>query len=815
MEPTRRNKVGLVASFYDPLGIISPVTVQLKIFAQELCGAKLSWDEQITGSLIVNWKNLVAGLQGTEPLRVPRCYFLGVDKSTALCTLEGFCDASSLAYGAVVYLRIETPIDTVVRFVTAKTRVAPLHNRTIPRLELLAALLLARLITAVSRALQPELPLQGTRCYSDSMVTLYWIKGEGHEWKQFIQNRVVTIRELVPVVSWNYCPESCNPADIPSRGTNLLELTESSVWLNGPAWLYSSTHHAYDDTTILDDCLPEMKMTRESVSMTTHSFMASECEQEGLIVRCEEFSTFSRLLRVTSLVMQFIETLKMKRVPSAQREDRCCIMKAEKYLIKVSQVALQQNKDFALWKLQFDLFVDEDGIWRCRGRLANAGLPTCTVFPILLDTKSHITHLIVMACHERIMHGGVKDTLTELRSKYWIVKGRSFVKKLLQRCVVCRRIHGNPFPSPRSPSLPGFRVQESPPFSYTGVDFAGPLYVKSGEGKVWICLYTCCSSRAVHLEVVSDLTAEAFIRCFRRFVARRGIPRRIISDNGTFKAATKTISKIVKDPVVHGFLTDRRVQWTFNLERAPWWGGLFERMVGVMKRCLKKSIGQAKVTLDELTTIIAEVEITLNSRPLTYLYAEELEEPLTPSHLLVGRRLYNLPDPSCGADKDPTYGEKASHATLTRRMKYLGTMLQHFWLRWRREYLTELREHHRYGRLGASTNHHDIVRVGDIVTVYDKNVPRAFWKLARVMQLIPSKDGIIRGALIRVGSSSKQILLRRPVEHLYPLEVHHESEVEVENQPVKDGIRPRRAAFQKARQRIQSWVKELEDETVD
>ena len=165
----------------DPLEVISPVTVQLKIFAQELCGAKLSWDEQITGSLIANWKKLVAGLQGTEPFRVPRCYFLGVDNSAALCTLEGFCDASSLAYRAVVYLRIEIPTDTVVRFVTAKTRVAQMHNSTIPRLELLAALLLARLVTAVSRALQPELPLQGTRCYSDSTVTLYWIKGEGHE----------------------------------------------------------------------------------------------------------------------------------------------------------------------------------------------------------------------------------------------------------------------------------------------------------------------------------------------------------------------------------------------------------------------------------------------------------------------------------------------------------------------------------------------------------------------------------------------------------------------------------------------------------
>ena len=143
--------------------------------------------------------------------------------------------------------------------------------------------------------------------------------------------------------------------------------------------------------------------------------------------------------------------------------------------------------------------------------------------------------------HERVQHNGVSETLTELRDKYWIVRGRSFVRKILHRCVTCRRFGGKPHNPPPPPPLPAFRVKEAPAFTYTGVDYAGPLLIKSingsGESKVWICLYTCCIVRAIHLEVVPDLTAQSFIRCFKRFSARRGFPTRMISDNGTtFKA---------------------------------------------------------------------------------------------------------------------------------------------------------------------------------------------------------------------------------------------------------------------------------------
>ena len=223
------------------------------------------------------------------------------------------------------------------------------------------------------------------------------------------------------------------------------------------------------------------------------------------------------------------------------------------YWLKVSQSALPQAKRFQLWSQQFGLFRDSSGIWRCSGRLGNSAVPPEAKHPILLDKDHHLTNLILNECHERVMHGGVKATLTELRSRYWIVRGRQLVKKVLHKCVICRRFQAKPYHSLPAPQLPSFRVNEAQPFSYTGVDFAGPLYVRetiaSTSRKAWICLYTCCVTRAVHLEVVPDMTAQAFIRSFKRFTSRRGFPVRVISDNAkTFKSAARTLAAALRDP---------------------------------------------------------------------------------------------------------------------------------------------------------------------------------------------------------------------------------------------------------------------------
>ena len=309
---------------------------------------------------------------------------------------------------------------------------------------------------------------------------------------------------------------------------------------------------------------------------------------------------------------------------------------------------MKLKEKFKIWKQQFGLFTDGDGVTRCEGRLAKAELQWSAKHPILLDNTHHLAKLIVWSCHNRVMHGGVKATLAELRSRFWIVRGRNFVRRLLFNCVVCKRNEGKPYKTPPPPPLPDFRVKKAPPFKYTGVDYVGPLYVKTPskeDRKVWICLLTCCVTRAVHLEVVPSLTAEAFLRSFRRFTARRSTPTMVVSDNAkTFKAASKELVTVMQDPEVKKYFTKEGIRWSYNLEKAPWQGGFYERLVKSLKRCLKKTIGQAKLSFDELATVIAEAEMILNSRPLSYISSEDLEEPLTPSHLLCGRRIMSLPD---------------------------------------------------------------------------------------------------------------------------------------------------------------------------
>ena len=215
--------------------------------------------------------------------------------------------------------------------------------------------------------------------------------------------------------------------------------------------------------------------------------------------------------------------------------------------------------------------------------------------------------MIVRDAHERESHNGVKETLTEVRTKFWIMKGRSLVRSIIYHCVVCRRFEGAAYRAPPPPPLPEFQVSEEPPFTFTSVDFAGPLYIRSFgvnvSNKVWICLFTCCVTRAVHLDVVTNLSTETFLRCLKRFTARRGMPRKFVSDNGkTFKATAKFIKAVFKDDMVLKHLSGLGVEWQFNSEKAPWWGGVFERRVKSNKCCLRKMVEQANLSFEELYT---------------------------------------------------------------------------------------------------------------------------------------------------------------------------------------------------------------------
>ena len=240
--------------------------------------------------------------------------------------------------------------------------------------------------------------------------------------------------------------------------------------------------------------------------------------------------------------------------------------------------------------------------------------------------------------------------------------------------------------------------------------------------KNYVSVYTCAVSRAVHLDTVPDLRAEAFIRNFRLFAARRRLPRELNSDNGkTFVSASKMLRALFNSPAVRRHLANKGVKWTFNFKRAPWWGGYFERLVQSVKRCLKKILKNAKVTSEELQTVLVEIESTLNSRPLTFASSGEIEAHLTPYHLLCGRRLLAMQDQEEIEISQPNAEEARGRVALLERQK------DHFSIRWRNEYLLELRNSH---RLKTRDAENQTVPVGDVVIVHEHGLHRGLWKLA-------------------------------------------------------------------------------------
>lgn len=315
-----------------------------------------------------------------------------------------------------------------------------------------------------------------------------------------------------------------------------------------------------------------------------------------------------------------------------------------------------------------------------------------TKFPYLLPKSHHLTNLIVYAVHAQL-HAGVNSTVTAIRQQYWIPSARQLVRQFLRKCVPCRKTSGKAYPIPESPPLPKARTTEGKPFEVTGVDFTGALYTRDHgtESKAYLCLFTCGLSRAVHLEVVQDLSVETFLRAFQRFAARKSLPRLLLSDNAsTFESAAEELRKLMNSKELAETLNTRGVKWNFIPKRAPWYGGFWERMIGMTKSILKKVLGRSFITLEALQTLVVEIEAVLNDRPLTYQSADILDpEPLTPSHLLYGRRITTLPYIPTEDDEltDPTY---TTGTMLRNKAQRQEQLLQHFQTHWRREYLTAL-----------------------------------------------------------------------------------------------------------------------------
>ncbi|XP_065911201.1 uncharacterized protein [Dysidea avara] len=576
---TKREVLKDTSKLFDPLGITSPVTVRAKLFMQKLWQLRVEWDEPLDANIRDEWNIIISDIQRLSELTIDRCYLKKVFHRPDI-TLHVFADASTKAYGAVAFL----VSDDIVTFVMAKNRVAPLKSLTLPKLELMAAVIASRVATFIQDALQ--LQDTPTHFWGDSQIVLHWLASM-KQLPQFVQHRVVEIRTAFPNATWNFCPTAHNPADLLTRGISFELLnSQGNLWWKGPPWL--TTPHAWPTWQ------PEPQIHLHAATAIAEEFTPQPPTNPDVglhkIIQLNNYSSLHKLLAVTAYIYRFVNNLcrsrpklhgplTAKELNSAQTRwiQACQELRYPLEMASAKSKCIRPEVKRLPLVRQLRLFMDDRGLLRCGGRIHNAPLSELARFPYLLPQNNHLTTLIVYHTHVFLSHAGVGSTLTAIRQSYWIPSGRQYVKKLLRQCTICRRHGGRPYAALESAPLPRVRVQDVPPFSITGVDFTGALYVKqqnNEENKVYICLFTCATSRAIHLEVVTDLSTTTFLLAFRRFVARRSLPVVMMSDNATtYSSAAEELSKLLTSEEIATTLGREGTVWKFIPKRAPWFGG--------------------------------------------------------------------------------------------------------------------------------------------------------------------------------------------------------------------------------------------------
>lgn len=747
---TKRKVISDIARLFDPLGWVAPCVVIAKVMIQKLWLAGLDWDEELPIELLNEWSLYREQLIETQQFCVPRWIHAKADD--AYMGLHGFCDASNMAYAAVVYLRIVDAQHNIhVNLVTAKTKVAPTMQVSIPRLELMGAVLLAKLLSEVAKVL--AIDRSQVHGWTDSTVVLAWLSSHPSRWSTFIGNRTSDILSRMENSQWAHVQSAHNPADIASRGQAPSELLRNELWIHGPSWLQ-----------------------REKIEYGRPKSISTELEQRKIKVHVTtnvntqkyplwtKYSSLQKLVRVVAFCRRFLK-LKENKINGKKFETYLTneeIAEAVDVCIRQCQIrGLSDNKHEL--KSLCPVY-DENGIMRVGGRIQNANINENLKHPIILPHKDHFTHLVVEEAHKKTLHGGPSLMLNHLRTRYWIIRAKSLVKAYVRKCVICIR-HAAITKNQLMGQLPSSRVTPAKPFLHSGVDFAGPINIRISKGrgnksyKGYICLFVCMATKAIHLEAISDLTAEGFIAGFKRLVARRGHVSDVWSDNGTnFVGASKELAKLVAAEQssvaaeIREWLNANSVSWHFIPPHAPNFGGLWEAGVKSTKFHLKRIIGNSTLTYEEMSTTLTQVEACLNSRPLSMLPSDHNDPtPLTPGHFLIGEPLVIVPERNY----------EQSNISNLRRWQVTQRMVQDFWRKWSNEYLVHCLQRYKWSKIIPEPN------IGDVVLIKEDNLPPARWLLGKVVKKHPGLDNVTRVVTLKCNRS----VIKRPTNKLCILPV--------------------------------------------
>ena len=755
-EHTKRSFLSSTARLFDPLGWLAPTIVIVKILFQKLWLAGINWDDPLPPTIKEDWIKFQSELPEIEKIKIPR--WIGNSKQQISCQIHGFCDSSTLAYAAVIFIRtVNERFEINVHMLTSKTRVAPIKTVSLPRLELCGAVLLSRLMSKVKNSMQYNAEFVA---WSDSTAVLGWIKAHPSKWSSYVANRVASIQEIIHPNQWHFISSEENPADCATRGVTPSKLASHPLWFNGPSFLSQN---------IAD--WPKFQsaktITTEIELKKSKTLMLHVTVDNNLLHR---FSSLKKLLHITAYCFRYVNNSRSKRLNNNKITGPLSVHELNLALqtwIRVVQQTEFNNEFFRLKDgtqissksklLNLNPFISTtDSIIRVGGRLNNSNLSFNEKHPIILPSNNFLTILIIRNAHHECLHGGTQLTLCHLRMQYWIVHGRRTVKNEVHKCLVCYRYIAKSHEQLMG-SLPRNRVTISRAFHSTGIDYAGPINVKVSKGrgrttyKGFICIFICLATRGVHIEVVSDLTSDAFLSAYYRFVSRRGKPLNIYSDNGkTFVGANKKLQREYESTILNlqknlsTVITDQGTTWHFIPPLSPHFGGLWEAGVKSIKHHFKRIVGNANLTFEEITTLVTRIEGALNSRPICPLSDSPDEfSILTPGHLISGSAPLTVP-------QDNLLNIPDNRLT---RWKLLTKMYQDFWHRWSSEYLARLQQRPKWMKK------HIEIKTGDVVLLKDDNLPPAQWSLGRIIETHPGSDNITRVVTLK----TKLGIYKRPI----------------------------------------------------
>nr|XP_054587010.1 uncharacterized protein LOC129152514 [Nothobranchius furzeri] len=768
---TRRGVLSVINSIFDPLGLASPVTIKGRLLLRKMSKGVQDWDASLPQEEMDAWETWKMSLQDLSSLRVPRCYVpasLSKSTYTELCV---FSDASSWAVAAVAYLRtVNADGQCEVGFVLGKAKLSPQPEPTIPRLELCGAVLAVEMAELILDELDHK--PNTVKFYCDSKVVLGYICNNSKRFYVYVHNRVHRIRQSTSPEQWHYVTSEQNPADLATRSVPASQLMDT-MWFKGPDFLYKlqepETHESFE--LVEPEVDFEIRQVGTFITQTKKSGLTPE--------RFQRFSSWTSLVRAIAFLVHQARSHSSSNSSnhSCRGWHRCREPRTPEELDAASNLILQSvQKDAfpdeyaALQTSQtihssspivaLDPFLDESLI-KVGGRLKHASLDPALKNPKILPTKHHVSRLIVLHYHAKVVHQGRQFTESAVRQAgLWIVGCKRLVSSIIHHCITCKKLRGK-LETQKMADLPPERLETCPPFSYVGLDVFGPWSVVTrrtrggaAQSKRWAILFTCMTTRGVHIEVIESMDTCSCINAIRRFFAIRGPAKQMRSDRGTnFIAASVELGMAQPNnnpPDIVNHLHANGCTWEFNPPHASHMGGIWERMIGVTRRILDSMLLQNKhtrLTHEVLCTLMAEVSSIINARPLVPISTDP-SSPfiLCPAMILTQKQ--GVPSPPgdfCGKD------------LLKNQWKQVQALANGFWSRWRNEYLNTLQSRRKWH--GTHRN----LQSGDIVLLKHNQAPRNEWTMAIVTATFPSRDGKVRKVEVRTSSQGVSKTYLRPI----------------------------------------------------